>query len=439
MANDSGIVSIKTTPGEYDIGAVLHALPASQRPDLFVARIDSSGMNFPRNVAQLPCRKVLVVGDTHHLTTPIGRLVAYALTERYDAVILDYTRQHAHFFVEAGLSNVHWLPGFNVRDIPAPAPARRRRPFTMIGQVGKHHFRRRALCQLLIAQGLPLQIMRAPTEAARIVHARSLVNLNCSLNGDLNLRVFEVLASGGFLLTDRLAPEAGLDILFQDEQHLVTFANAADCVDKARALIADDARTAAVAREGQRRYEAEFSPQRIVADFMDLVDGRPTRPEFAVSREPRATQPPVPRQTLMNRIAIYEALQDFQARREVVKLLADPGIDPAIISDLVDLPRIDIVVGGESKAQMAHLERLGLRGRVTFSPNIPRSDFAIVATTVEGWRGGFADISVHRNHKPFLLLTDNTHDQFMQSDLATKRLEAGDTKLIYRSRTEAAR
>src|SRR5882762_6466257 len=44
-------------------------------------------------------------------------LLDYVLSEPFAAVIFDYTRQHAHFFVEAGLRNVYWLPGFNVRRI----------------------------------------------------------------------------------------------------------------------------------------------------------------------------------------------------------------------------------------------------------------------------------------------------------------------------------
>ena len=201
-------LSLRTPKGEYDIAQVIARLPTAQRPDLLVVRVGALGVNFPRNIGSAGCRAVLVIGDTHHFQNPIQTLLSYALAEPFEAVIFDYTRQHAHFFIEAGLRRVYWLPGFNVRHIELPRDLARDIPLSFIGQVGRFHPRRAALCKALVAGKMPLSILSGTAEEARALHARSRVSLNCSLNADLNLRVFEVpvsnvsitpIASGGCL------------------------------------------------------------------------------------------------------------------------------------------------------------------------------------------------------------------------------------------------
>ena len=44
------------------------------------------------------------------------------------------------------------------------------------------------------------------------IYSESKIVLNASINGDLNMRVFEALTSGALLVTDRI--ENGLDTLF---------------------------------------------------------------------------------------------------------------------------------------------------------------------------------------------------------------------------------
>src|SRR6266851_6338763 len=100
---DGRVLSVRTPHGEYDIAQVMDRIPPEQRPDLLIVRADASGLNMPRNVAAARCPAVLVVGDTHHMRNPIGRLLLYACAETFAAVIIDYTRQHGHFFIEAGL------------------------------------------------------------------------------------------------------------------------------------------------------------------------------------------------------------------------------------------------------------------------------------------------------------------------------------------------
>jgi len=193
-----GFASLNTPAGEFDLPSIVARLPAHQRPELIVVKADATRRNLARGLDRLPGTKVLLVGDTHHFAAPLRTLLAYGAMEGFDAVVLDHTRQHAHAFLEAGFDRVYWIPAVDYalrrRDIPASPDG----PLTFVGQVGAFHPWRRHMLDRLVAAGLPLTAMRAPPETAADLYAASQVTLNVSLNGDLNLRVFEALGAGGF-------------------------------------------------------------------------------------------------------------------------------------------------------------------------------------------------------------------------------------------------
>jgi len=118
---DTGPTAIKVPAGAFDVRDVLRELPGDKQPELLVVKADATGRIFPRNLGQLSCPKVLLVGDTHHMQQPIRTVLRYAQEEPFDYVIFDHTRHHARLFAEAGVKNVHWLPavdyGFVPRDI----------------------------------------------------------------------------------------------------------------------------------------------------------------------------------------------------------------------------------------------------------------------------------------------------------------------------------
>src|ERR1700752_3043196 len=113
-------ISLKTPLGRYDLAVQIERLPAEQRPDLVVVRADATRRNRPSNLASVKARRVLLIGDTHHGRAPIEGLIRYARSEPFDLILLDYTRQHGHFFQEAGLREVHWLPAFAIDPSPVP-------------------------------------------------------------------------------------------------------------------------------------------------------------------------------------------------------------------------------------------------------------------------------------------------------------------------------
>jgi len=343
IVDQGRVKSLKTEMGEFDLVALLKRLPATQKPDVIFVRSDSLAQCRPIHIANVGCPVILVVGDTHHDSSPIHGLIDYAKSQPFAATVLDYTRQHAHFFVEAGVPNVFWLPGLNIHRIPISASRREKLPFTFVGQVGEFHPRRLSICRALKHANLGFLVRENISgQDARDIHAASQLNFNCSLNSDLNMRIFEVLQSGGALLTDRLAPEAGLDDLFQDGRDLVLYDEAQDCIDRARELLSDPDLCHKIAIAGKKRYEEILAPERIVSDLLALIQHGNERPEFSVKldRRTRLIESVGFTKKLRERINTYEILQENHRLRNSIAVVASPNIEAEILADLVDLPRL---------------------------------------------------------------------------------------------------
>jgi glycosyl transferase family 1 len=391
-------ISLKTPLGPYDLAQQIDRLPAGQRPELVVVRADATRRNRPGNLAGVKARRVLLIGDTHHGRAPIEGLIRYARSEPFDLILLDYTRQHAHFFLEAGLNQVRWLPAIAIDPPPLPEPPGPRRGLVFMGQLREHHHQRRLLIDRLIQAGLKPELFEAIGRAAQGLHAAATVSFNCSLNGDLNQRVFEVLAAGGCLLTDRLAPQAGLELLFEPGRHLRLYEGPADLLVQAQELLADPPKAAAIAAAGLARYREGFNRTLVMAEFADLLEGRDGRPAHALAKDPRCTKPAASASDpLAARLALYQGLQELHRREPALSVLFAGDADPDRVSDAVDLPRLEVAaeptLGEEARRT---IERLTAPGQVVARDAGSRRWDVIVAAT--GWieaAGGPAFLERH--------------------------------------------
>jgi hypothetical protein len=196
---------------------------------------------------------------------------------------------------------------------------------------------------LLQSSGLPLFAGTAPRETAADIYAESIVSFNASLNGDLNFRVFEVLSAGGCLLTDRLGPESGLGLLLEEDVHYVGYDTPDELVDKARELLQHPDRALEIARAGNAAFVKSMLPQRRAADFLGWIfDGR-LDDLYRVPANDLA--PHDPATDLMDRMRIYEALQQVHLEKERPRVVFDPAVPPIYRSDASDLRRLQVVVG----------------------------------------------------------------------------------------------
>jgi hypothetical protein len=354
----------------------------------------------PANLGALSCPKVLIVGDTQHMQTPLRTMTAYARSEPFTLVVTDHGRRPLHFFAEAGVTNAYWLPGFNLTLHPVIPPAELAPIVTFVGQAGDLHPVRRHLIEAMQHAGLPLRTGTAPQAMAAQAYATAQVNFNCSLNGDVNLRVFEVLAHGGMLLSDALRPQAGLEALFEVGRELLTYSGPSDLIDTLRQLLADPARCRQIAAAGAARLKREHLPQHRFEQMATLVRGGSV---FAERAAP----------LLELRLAAYEFLQGVN--RVAIKLETGflPGLDPVFAADAADLSRLNVHAarGDDLARTQALYDSAGVAGQISLAPALPDGlSGGFIAGGVSDLGNGTLAAALERFAPRFVLIADLAHD-----------------------------
>lgn len=335
------ITALATPVGSCDAGAVAARLPGDQQPELIVVKADATARNFPRNLSRFKCPRVLLVGDTHHLRAPLQTVLRYAREEPFDFIILDHTRHHAEWFHRAGFNHVFWLPALDYGFEPRPLAAAPTHALTFVGQAGLHHPYRRHVLDRIRAAGLPLEVLSGPLAHTADLYADSRITLNISLNGDLNLRVFEALAAGGFLLTDELSAASGLPLLFNPGEHLVTWRTPGELIEKIRhfEMHPDEARR--IRRAGQAEMVRAHHPDVKLREFYDLVYSGRVNPRYSLQQEERlqvagfeASGDPL--------LPAYELVQSLHQGSEGVEIFCAES-DMELLKGLADLPRVRVL------------------------------------------------------------------------------------------------
>lgn len=347
VAPDGRWRSLRTPVGAYDLAALLAKLPPEQQPDAVVALVDASWRNQPRNLAGFRGPKALLVADTHHLSSPLISMFSYAATERYDRIVFLYDRHHLAFFRSAGFRNLAWFPGLTFPHDDATVQRARKRKrearIAFVGQAGKLHPQRTRLLEALRARNLPLEQRPLQQRDALDFYGSSLVGFNASLNGDLNLRVFEILASGSALLTDRLAVDSGLLEIFDHGRELLTYGCAEELAERAAQVLANPKETAALGAAGAAWFDEHFNAVRRQTAFRELLlNGTPV-PEFAGATGPDArvffggdTD------RLLKTMMVYEGMQELHRTEEKVRVVLTPGVSEDIADICGTLPRAEV-------------------------------------------------------------------------------------------------
>jgi hypothetical protein len=327
--------SIRTPKALYDVAEVVARLPDGWRPDLFIAYVDSHGLSVPQNLSALTCPKILLVGDLHHGDRPLTKLLRYVAMERYDLHVVLFTRQSCHWFVEAGVAPVvHCGAPLLIRPYEGEIMRERFPVIGFAGQAGPHHVRRRRLVEGLVARGLPVHAGDAPQDVALRKWAKCQLAFNCSLNGDLNMRVFEILSAGGCLFTDQLCEEAGLTL--GEGSQAIYYESDQDCFDKAAYWLARPDECLRIGLAGREAFLAEHSPAVKMDQLLAVVTQGTVHPSLLPP--PTLTPPDAP--SLHSRVSVYEILQERHRRAEDLDVMFDGSRLAAYAMDAADLPRI---------------------------------------------------------------------------------------------------
>jgi len=347
-----------------DMAGVLKALPRGWYPDLFIAKVDAFCNILPRNVGVLDCPRVLVLGDTQHGERPLETVIQYAQSEPYDFHVSDHKRHHLWYFHMAGIDNLYFLPGlflkpFSPSQVTFSSSAIPRGWFeekiVFVGQTGNFHPRRLRLLERA-RQSVPgMFVGRLPQADSLLAYHLARAGLNISLNGDLNLRIFEIVSAQGVLITDQLGEESGLSSLFAPGEEFLSFDNADELQQRLRFCLDEKEAAWRIGARGFSRYAENYAPAHMERHLFDLVGGRSLPPLFTTTSINRIRYFPKPEYSAA-RIRFYQWIQELHRTRESLHIALDRRVGFVHVEDLLDLPRISIRVSGHDPAYRHGLE-----------------------------------------------------------------------------------
>jgi len=148
-------------------------------------------------------------------------------------------------FIKAGLKNVFWLPHAVCPDAYKPIDAIKKYDVCFVGHINSYN--RAKILDCLFKKFPNFFFGQRLFEDAAEIFCRSKVVFNSAIKDDLNMRVFEVLATRSLLLTEAVPT---LDILFKNGVHLVTYKNSEEMLEKAGYYIKHPEEAGKIAQAG---------------------------------------------------------------------------------------------------------------------------------------------------------------------------------------------
>ena len=103
------------------------------------------------------------------------------------------------------------------------------------------------------------------------IYSQAKIVFNKTAGGEINMRVFETLACGSFLLTDRLKPEVGLEEIFEDKKHLVLYDNEKDLLEKIDYYLRHESEREEIAYVGYKEVLAKHTYEHRVKEILNVV------------------------------------------------------------------------------------------------------------------------------------------------------------------------
>jgi precorrin-6B methylase 2 len=349
-----------------DLGEALRAAGRTAKPDLIVVATDVYKKNRMSGLDAFDCPKLLLVGDTHHGPRPLETILTYAKTEGFDAIAIQFTLHHAHWFRAAGFERIAWVPGLTAHLCTAAAPSPRPAIISFAGQLGPVFPRRTRLFKALCEAGLPAFHFEVPRPDLEHVLRASPLTFNCSVNGDLNLRLFEAASAGSLLLTDRLSDSSGLDRLFEPGVECAIYDTSAELLDLCRYYLRRPDEAATIAERARQRIVTMFGDDRLATRLARWALGDGPAP-FEVGDDPRCRIPSAGAPSLDVRLAIYQIAQLIHVERESPRAFIGPGCPATSALDMSDLPRLRLTVAKDRADVRALLDKAGFANRYTIA------------------------------------------------------------------------
>jgi len=105
------------------------------------------------------------------------------------------------------------------------------------------------------------------------IYSSSKIGFNSSIFNDINMRVFEVMACGCFLLTNKIK-DNGFDELFIDKKHLVTYKNNKEMIELIDYYLKNKEERERIAEDGYRLTIEKHTYLHRAKEMVDIIKNR---------------------------------------------------------------------------------------------------------------------------------------------------------------------
>ncbi|HEO70782.1 MAG TPA: methyltransferase domain-containing protein, partial [Candidatus Hydrogenedentes bacterium] len=322
-------------PLECTFEMIRKQLPEGFRPDLYVW-VDSGPKEVPAGIDVSGMAKACYLVDTH--IAPDLRL---AMARHFEYTFLAQKGQVA-LFERAGIPNVTWLPLACSPELHNVGRLERCYDVAFICNPSNDcNDRRRNLMTRLAERFSNSRIGQCwPDEMTR-VYAQSKIVVNACVNRDVNMRLFEGLASGALLLTDEAD---GLEDLFTDGEHLVVYRDDEALFDLVERYLGDDVARERIAHDGQAHVLAHHTYDHRVNELLRVIEAGPRKARVALpagkkdSGEPVLLSyvPPAARRVLVLDSGGADGLCRTLKEQGVEEVVAIVAADAATFRNVVD-------------------------------------------------------------------------------------------------------
>ena len=351
---DSRVISFPAN-SRIDMEVVMTNFPNGWYPDIFIAKVNAYLNLVPVNVAALRCPKILVLGDTHHGLEPLQRMISYAQQEQYDFYITDCDRHHLWYYWLAGIKNLYWLPTLLVtppihdfQEMPYQQEGIADQIFQdkaiFIGNFNSHP-RRRRIVEYLSHYVSDFRYGQLRLQDSFKAFKQANISLNISLNGDANMRNFEIISAEGFLLSERLSDETGMNLILEEGRDYEAFSDLQELIDKIKYFSINS--TLSYRQTSYQKYLELLSTDQSILRLQELLQGQDISDIFTAKSIKRIQYFSSDKLSLA-RIQLYELIQNIHRVWDKLIISVDSQVDFAYAIDFLDLNRVEIIINEDT-------------------------------------------------------------------------------------------
>lgn len=256
-----GITAGKARPGfaeDVDVSRLSSDSPA------LVFFVDSGMGYFPRGLDQIDSPTAAYLIDVHRnldLERSFARFFDHVFVAQRDYVeLFDHP-------------SVHWLPLACDGDVHLGSEVDKEWDVGFVGNVSQDRERHRKLDVVAEHFSTNDYMKPCPKEEIAEVYSRSRIVFNCAVGNEVNMRVFEAMASGSLLVTERVAN--GQSELFEDGVHLVEYSGDSEMIEKIRYYLEHDDERERIARAGQEAVLRDHTYRKRCDEILRVVADGP--------------------------------------------------------------------------------------------------------------------------------------------------------------------